>query len=180
MRATSAAELRGAVAVEATELVDLSWTPWRRIWLSAREPVWTLVDAVDFDWLSQNVWNEWHAGNDRHDDWMRYAKRNVGRSRATLRMHREILIKADPRDDEFLRTHSGDHINGQTLDNRRANLRWSTKKANARNRRPRGSAPSLEAIVLGRRAAPVFADHDESSGRALLDLVKRSAGGSSR
>ncbi|WP_409188418.1 hypothetical protein [Bradyrhizobium sp. RDM4] len=31
--------------------------------------------------------------------------------------------------------------------------------------------------LLGRRAAPVFTDHDEAAGRALLDLVKRSSGG---
>lgn len=145
MMHAGANELRGARAVELpADLPDLSWTPWRRIWLSAARPVWCLVDAADYPWLSENVWNEWHAGG---DDWMRYAKRNVGPGRATLRMHREILIRADPRDDRYLRSHAGDHINGQTLDNRRANLRWSTKLANARNRRPRGSAPSLDDIV---------------------------------
>lgn len=150
MHAGGANELRGAIPIEApADLVDLSGTPWRRIWLHASRPVWTLVDAVDFDWLSQHVWNEWHAGRDHHSEWMRYAKRNTGAGRATVRMHREILIAADPRDDRFLRAHSGDHINGQTLDNRRANLRWSTKAANARNRRPRGSAPSLDDIVSG-------------------------------
>ena len=145
MMHAGAIELRGARAIETpADLVDLSWTPWRRIFLSSREPVWCLVDAIDYDWLSEYVWNEWHAGG---GDWMRYAKRNVGPNRATVRMHREIMIAADPRDDRYLRSHVADHINGQTLDNRRANLRWSTKGANARNRRPRGSAPSLETIV---------------------------------
>jgi hypothetical protein len=129
-------------------LVDLSRTPWRRIWLSSREPIWTLVDAVDFDWLMQWQWNVWHAGKNRGDSWMLYAKRNVGPSRATLRMHRELSIKDDPNLSEtFLRAHVVDHINGQTLDNRQANRRWLSKPANAVIRRPRGTAPSLEAIV---------------------------------
>jgi hypothetical protein len=156
-----AVALRGAVEIEApAELVDLSWTPWRRIFLSAREPIWCLVDAVDYDWLSQHVWNVWHAGNGRRDTWQKYAKRNVGPSRSTVRMHREILIAADPRDEAFLRSHYGDHRNGQTLDNRRANLVWATGHQNNYNRRPRGTAPSLEAIVaelvagLGPRPQP--------------------------
>jgi len=136
-----------AVGFEAG-LVDLSWTPWRRIWLSSREPVWTLVDADDFDWLMQWQWNVWHAGRNRHDSWMLYAKRNVGPSRSTLRMHRELSIKDDPDLDEtYLRNHVVDHVNGQTLDNRKANRRWLTKPANAVLRRPRGTAPTLEAIV---------------------------------
>lgn len=151
MMRTAAAQLRGAIAIEAPlDLVDLSSTPWRRIWLSASRPVYTLVDAVDFDWLSQHTWNEWHAGNGRPDEWMRYAKRNTGPGRATIRMQREILIIAEPPPDEtFLRRHIGGHRNSQTLDNRRSNLVWQTRPQNNHPaaRRPRGQAPSLEAIV---------------------------------
>lgn len=148
-----AAQLRGAVAAEAVELVDLSSTPWRRIWLSPRQNVWTLVDAVDFDWLSEHVWNVWHAGRDRRDDHMLYAKRNEGRDRATVRMHREILIRAEPPPptiaEQFLRTHVGHHRNSQTLDNRRANLEWVTRLQNNQPaaRRARGHAASLEQVV---------------------------------
>lgn len=136
---------RQRLEIVSTELIDLRGTPWRRIMLSARENIYALVDADDHCWLSENIWNIWHAGR---GDWMRYAKRNIDVCRATVRMHREIQIKAEPRDEMFLRTHVVDHINGQTLDNRKANLRWATKSENAINRRRRGSAPPLEDIIL--------------------------------
>ncbi len=131
--------------LERFDMLDLSWTPWRRIMLSAREDIWALVDADDYDWLSENVWNvSWGS----RTPWQKYAKRNVGPSRATLRQHREIMIKHDPRDDRFMATHPVDHNNGQTLDNRKANLAWVTKAENTANRHPRASIPSLDAIVL--------------------------------
>ncbi|WP_316234629.1 HNH endonuclease [Bradyrhizobium sp. SZCCHNR1020] len=115
--------------------LDLAATPWRRILLSAREDIWCLVDAEDYDWLSANTWNVWHGG--ARCRWKVYAKRNVGWDRATLRMHREIMI----------RSHHVDHINGNGLDNRRANLRWVTAKQNAANRFVRSAIPSIDDIL---------------------------------
>lgn len=137
-----------AVDFDASALPDLTGTPWARIWLSSREPVWTLVDADDVAWLTQWQWNVWQAGSNRHDSWMLYAKRNTGARRDTLRMHRELSIKDEPGlDDAFLRAHVVDHINGQTLDNRKAKRRWVSKPKKAVSRRPRGTAPTLDAIV---------------------------------
>jgi len=136
---------RERLEVEAVDLTDLSSTPWRRIMLSARENIWTLVDAEDYAWLSENVWNvSWGS----RTPWQFYAKRNVGPDRATLRMHREIMIKADPRPEAFMAAHPVDHGNGQTLDNRRANIAWVSKAQNLANRRPRHLIPSLDQIVL--------------------------------
>jgi hypothetical protein len=136
---------RQRLELEAVDLVDLSLTPWRRIMLSARENIWTLVDAEDYAWLSENIWNvSWGS----RTPWQKYAKRNVGRERATLRMHRQIQMKADPRSDAFMAAHPVDHDNGQTLDNRRANLAWVSKAQNCANRHPRHAIPSLDSIVL--------------------------------
>lgn len=145
MRAAEILEPR-AVDFSTDDLVDLSGAPWRRIWLSSREPIWALVDADEFEWLSQWQWNVWHAGGGAR--WQTYAKRNTGVRRDTLRMHRELHIRSNPPPDEkFLIEHVVDHINGQTLDNRKANRRWATKLDNRVNRRTRGTAPSLDQIV---------------------------------
>src|SRR6266478_6834271 len=145
MMRASVVQARERIEFETADLVDLSWTPWRRIMLSARENIWTLVDADDYAWLSQNIWNvAWGS----RTPWQKYAKRNVGPDRATLRMHREIMVKADPRDDAFMAAHPVDHGNGQTLDNRRDNLAWISKAQNAANRHSRASILSLDSIVL--------------------------------
>lgn len=123
---------------------NLSHTPWRAIILSERDDVWCLVDAVDYPWLVEHTWNVWHSGRAR---WQLYAKRNVGPGRATVRMQREILKRFDPRPGPEMALLLGDHRNGCTLDNRRANLRWATHAENVANRRAFGDAPSV-AFVL--------------------------------
>ena len=124
---------------------DLTGTPWRRIILSERDQVWCLVDATDYSWLVETKWNVWWSGRAR---WQLYAKRNIGRDRATVRMHREIMLRAEPKAPEEAAGLHVDHINGQTLDNRRANLRWVTPLQNRANHRPREAIPSLELIVM--------------------------------
>ena len=78
-----------------------------------------LVDAEDYPWLSQYVWRKNNNGKGKI-----YIRRSEGGK--TIRLHREIM-----------RASKGqivDHINGNTLDNRRANLRITDARGNARNR----------------------------------------------
>lgn len=78
-----------------------------------------LVDAADFDWLSR--WN-WSVSSEG------YARRGtrVAGKQVMFYMHR--LMAGCP---DGLKV---DHINGDRLDNRRANLRIATSSDNAVNR----------------------------------------------
>ena len=87
------------------------------------------VDDADFHWLNQwrwkAKWNGSHSGV--------YAVRNdlVNGKHITYRMHRMVMGLAPNAGQEI------DHINHDTLDNRRANLRVVTRKVNANHRRTR-------------------------------------------
>lgn len=89
-----------------------------------------LVDDEDFESLSQHKWSaRWHKRTKGF-----YALRNsktVAGKKHTILMHREIL--GLQRGDKLV----VDHINHDTLDNRRKNLRACTSKDNSRNMRPR-------------------------------------------
>jgi len=85
-----------------------------------------LVDDQDYGWLMTG--GKWHARGCSHP----YAVRTkwVGKRSHAETMHRLIL----PTDGQV------DHINGDTLDNRRANLREATPSQNAQNRRRRADS----------------------------------------
>lgn len=84
---------------------------------------WTLVDTEDCGWLSEH---KWHLSQNGYA--VRGTRRGGRRAQSfLLKMHREILglMPGDPRE--------SDHVNGDRLDNRRANLRAVTKSENQQN-----------------------------------------------
>lgn len=86
--------------------------------IELNENQYALVDADDFEWLSQ--WNWFYNPSNG------YALRNGPvHGKSQTRMHREIF-KAKP--EERL-----DHINGDRLDNRKSNLRRCNAHQNAQN-----------------------------------------------
>ena len=97
-----------------------------------------LVDIEDYEWLTK--WH-WHARHDKSSgSW--YALRNYrigpgGKIQRCLSMHRAIMGigYGDPRTVDHVRT-------GETLDNRRHNLRIATHSQQAMNRRVLCVGPS--------------------------------------
>ena len=84
-----------------------------------------IVDAADYKRLSRYRWNAFESGGKT------YARRST--PGGTILMHREIM-KPPP-------GMVVDHINGNSLDNRRCNLRICTPQQNEHNKPPRGRSP---------------------------------------
>jgi hypothetical protein len=102
---------------------------FRRIYLGEGE--WTIVDPADYYQFGNF---KWYIGG--HGTKF-YAVRSVKigpEQIKTVRLHREIISAS-----EGLLV---DHINGNSLDNRRANLRLATHAQNMHNRRKRKNTTS--------------------------------------
>jgi len=103
----------------------------------------TLVDEETFTEIGQL---KWHAARDKSGRF--YAKRtlpHVNGKQVTERMHRWILNA--PKGMQV------DHINGNTLDNRRENLRLATSRQNCQNRHNDRSSsyPGVNAVNRGKK-----------------------------
>jgi HNH endonuclease len=87
-----------------------------------------LIDADDYEWLSKWKWTAVITGQNIKRI---YAYRREWPSRRAIYLHRAILGASQG---------DIDHINGDTLDNRRSNLRFATRSQNlANNRRAIGA-----------------------------------------
>lgn len=83
-----------------------------------------IVDAEDFEWLSQwNWYANWSSQGKTFYAWRKKQKNTV------VQMHREIL--------QCAKKEEADHRNHNTLDNRRENLRKCNRHENMRNTRIR-------------------------------------------
>jgi len=88
------------------------------------EDICCILDFEDYLWAIQWLWKPAIRNGGI------YAARSFGGS--TLYLHREIMLRIER--PKWQHT-SVDHINRDTLDDTRQNLRWTTVKQNNRNRR---------------------------------------------
>lgn len=107
----------------------------KKIFLSDRDDTkFVTVDAVDYDWLMQWRWSYRYNSTGKKI----YAVRNttVKGTPVTLYMHVEIMKRTGaPKPSP--KSYMTDHIDCDSTNNRRSNLRWATPRANTRNRIPR-------------------------------------------
>jgi len=94
----------------------------------------------EYKWSASRVYNKFYA--------VRTGPAEKGRRKKTIRMHREIVDIPDGLE--------CDHINGNSLDNRKANLRPATRQQNCwnnRKRRPR-SLSKYKGVSYSSRGRP--------------------------
>lgn len=92
-----------------------------------------LLDEADYEWANRYRWHLLKNGYAVRNHWL--GRTPEGKSRnAVIYLHRELLGLAKG-DGTFV-----DHINGDRLDNRRANLRITTALESAQNRTGKASA----------------------------------------
>jgi hypothetical protein len=120
---------------------EWSWSDVRpvdgvRVYLTPDLSVWAIVDVEDAAFVTQ--WS-WQFTWDRHKR-KRYATRSpgavAGGKRRKIYLHKLLLNHwgvPQPSEKHTI----GDHEDGDSLNNRRRNLRWATHSENAKNRRRR-------------------------------------------
>ena len=96
----------------------------------------TIVDDDDFERVSQLKWSYING----------YAKRQMKRADGRRRLLglQRFIVGLDGDDPRVV-----DHINGDTLDNRKENLRICTKRENTRNQRPKDRLGKSTSIYKG-------------------------------
>lgn len=95
------------------------------------------VDIEDFDFLSKYKWYINIKINKKTLKNEAYAITHLGNK--TIQMHRLLL---NPPKNMLV-----DHINGNTLDNRKCNLRICTNSQNATNKKPRGASKYMGVFI---------------------------------
>ncbi len=101
----------------------------------------TIVDDEDFEKLSQFAW--WaHVGPYGKPYAVRETSRKLGK--VSVKLHRFIVGAAEGRD--------VDHINGDTLDNRRSNLRIVAHRLNMANQRKKPGSSRFKGVWFHRQS----------------------------
>lgn len=112
------------------------------ITIGARTQYVTRVSPEDYQFLLEFRWT--YARSHKHGELI-YARRSVweGTYNRTILMHRVVLERMGEK--RPTKRHTADHRNGDSLDNRRRNLRWATPEEQMANRHGIRSLPIARA-----------------------------------
>ena len=129
-------------------------------WPGAR----TVVDAIDLP-LASRV--SWQAHVNDHGKVYARATTRIGGRKVTFYLHRLIACRVTP--PPTLRHTLVDHRNGDSLLNRRSNLRWATPAENTAN--VRGCGVDQESLWAD--LEPMPPDHPDNPCTPLLRLISQ-------
>lgn len=110
----------------------------KKIKLRGANSISAIVDDEDYESLSKF---KWYISGGRKNDQYAHRKETVCGKRISIFMHREVV---NARKEKMV-----DHINHNTFDNRKSNLRMATRSQNAMNTLKRKDSSSLyKGVVL--------------------------------
>jgi hypothetical protein len=127
----------------------------------------TIVSIEDYEWLMQWPWHSRIIHHQRRD-YVCATRNGPTGTRTTITMSRAIVERMTG--GPIPEGHEVDHINGDPLDNRRANLRIATKGQNAQNRKARLRESGIRGVSYHRSSGKWRAGITNSDGFVSLGM----------
>jgi hypothetical protein len=105
----------------------------RPIYLDASGELFCVVDLEDYAWAMQWRWKAVRSRGAKVKWYAYRTTRTLQQRHVSIWLHKEICLRGNGLPPTERHT-VGDHQNGNSLDNRRLNLKWATLSQNRQNR----------------------------------------------
>jgi hypothetical protein len=101
------------------------------LWVDPDNEIYCHLDRVDYEWAIRWKWSFTRSKEGKKVYITRLTR--VGGRQVKLYLHKEVLKRKTPEQPSSVHFIS-DHMDGDSRNNRRGNLRWATPTMNAQNR----------------------------------------------